>query len=44
MRGDDTSKPAFHFRKEGQKEEDMRAVVFEEVAEKDDMYRIMRER
>ena len=44
LKGEDESKPAFHFKKEGHKESDMRVVVLEEVAGKDDMYRITRER
>ena len=44
MRGGDESKPAYHFKKEGHTEDDMRVVVLEEVAGKDDVYRVMRER
>ena len=44
LRGEDESKPAYHFRKDGHVEEDMGVVVLEEVAGRDDMYRITRER
>ena len=44
LRGEDASKPAFHFKREGHTEEDMKVVVLEEVSGRDDMYRITRER
>lgn len=44
LRAEDESKPAYHFRREGHKEEDMEVVVLEEVTGKDDMYRVTRER
>ena len=44
LRGEDESKPVFHFKKDGHVEEDMRVVVLEEVKGKDDMYRLTRER
>ena len=44
LKGNDTSKPAYHFRRDGHEERDMRVIVLEEVAGKDDMYRITRER
>ena len=44
MRGDDASMPAFHFTKKGHKKVDMSVVVLEELAGKDDMYCITRER
>ena len=44
LRGEDSSKPAFHFKQEGHKEEDMGVVVIEEVRGKDDLYRVTRER
>ena len=44
LRGEDESKPAFHFKREGHVEDDMRVVVLEEVAGRDDMYRVTRER
>ena len=44
LRGEDDSKPVFHFKKEGHKEEDMKVVVLEEVSGRDDMYRVTRER
>ena len=44
LKGEDASKPAYHFRRTGHKEEDMRVVVLEEVAGKDDVYRVTRER
>ena len=44
LRGEDESKPAFHFKKDGHVEQDMRVVVLEEVAGKDDVYRVTRER
>ena len=43
LRGEDETKPAFHF-KEGHCEEDMKVVVIEEVKGRDDLYRITRER
>ena len=43
LRGEDDSKPVFHFKKEGHKEEDMKVVVLE-VSGRDDMYRVTRER
>ena len=44
LKGEDASKPAYHFRRTGHKEEDMRVVVLEEVAGKDDVYRVTQER
>ena len=44
LRGDDSSKPAFHFKQEDHKEQDMGVVVIEEVKGKDDLYRVTRER
>ena len=44
LRGDDPSKPAYHFRRGDHKEEEMGVVVLEEVKGKDDLYRITRER
>ena len=44
LRGNDGSKPACHFRREGHEEEDTEMVVFEEVRGKDDLYLITRER
>ena len=44
LRGDDSTKPAYHFRKEGHTEDDMGVVVLEEVRGKDDLYRVTRER
>ena len=44
LRSGDESKPAYHFKKEGHVEDDMRVVVLEEVAGKDDVYRVGRER
>ena len=44
LRGEDESKPAYHFRRDGHVEGDMEVVVLEEVKGKDDMYRITRER
>ena len=40
----DESKPAFHFRKDGHKEEDMEVIGLEHVPGADDVYRIARER
>ena len=39
LRGEDRTKPAFHFRQEGHTEKDMGVMVIEEVKGKDDMYR-----
>ena len=44
LRGDDATKPAYHFKHKGHKEEDMGVIVIEEVKGKDDMYRVTRER
>ena len=44
LRGNDSSKPAYHFKQEGHTEEDMGLVVKEEVKGKDDLYRVTRER
>ena len=44
LRGDDESKPAFHFKRGDHTEEDMGVVVIEEVKGKDDVYRTTRER
>ena len=44
LRGEDKSKPAYHFRKEDHTEGDMGVMVIEEVKGKDDLYRITRER
>ena len=44
LRGDDRTKPAYHFKQEGHKDEDMGVIVVEEVKGKDDMYRVTRER
>ena len=40
----DESKPAFHFKKDGHKEEDMEVIGLEHVPGTDDVYRIARER
>ena len=40
----DESKPVWHFRRDGHKEEDMKVVVLEEVKGRDDTYRVVRER
>ncbi len=44
LRGEDESKPAFHFRRGDHKTEDMKVIVIEEVKGKDDTYRVTRER
>ena len=44
MRVEDEDKPAFHFKKGGHKETDMKVVGLEQVQGSDDMYRITRER
>ena len=44
LRGEDNSKPAYHFKEDGHTDEDMGVVVIEEVKGKDDMYRVTRER
>ena len=44
LRGDDSTKPAYHFKKQGHRESDMGVVVPEEVKGKDDLYRLTRER
>ena len=44
LKGEDRTKPAFHFRQEGHAEKDMGVMVIEEVKGKDDMYRVTRER
>ena len=43
LRGEDESKPVFHFKDE-HVEGNTRLVVLEEVKRKDDMYRLTRER
>ena len=44
LKSGDESKPAFHFRREGHRADDMGVVVLEEVGGKDDVYRVQRER
>jgi hypothetical protein len=44
MKGTDENKPAFHFKKEGHRKEDMKVIVLEGVPGADDTYRIIRER
>ena len=44
LRGEDQSKPAYHFKRGQHKEEDMGVIVIEEVRGKDDLYRVTRER
>ena len=44
LRGEDKSKPAYHFKKEGHTADDMGVLVIEEVKGKDDLYRLTRER
>ena len=44
LRGEDSTKPAYHFKQEGHTSEDMGVVVIEEVKGKDHMYRVTRER
>ena len=44
LRGEDDTKPAYHFKREGHREDDMAVVVIEEVKGKDDLYRLTRER
>ena len=44
LRGDDESKPAYHFKRANHTEEDMGVVVIEEVKGKDEIYRTTRER
>ena len=44
MRANDESKPAYHFKREGHKEEDMAVIGLEHVPGEDDIYRITRER
>ena len=44
LRGDDSTKPAHHFKQAGHADEDMGVKVIEEVKGKDDMHRVTRER
>ena len=44
LKGEDESKPAYHFRRDGHSERDMGVIVLEQVGGKDDTYRITRER
>ena len=44
LRGEDDTKPAYHFKREGHREDDMAVVVIEEVKGKEDLYRLTRER
>ena len=44
LRGEDKSKPAFHFKREEHTEDNMGVMVLEEVKGKDDLYRLTRER
>ena len=44
LRGEDSSKPAHHFKSTDHSEEDMGVVVIEEVKGKDDLFRVTRER
>ena len=44
LRGQDDTKPAFHFKRDGHSDEDMKVIVVEEVKGRDDLYRVTRER
>ena len=44
LRGGDETKPAYHFKKEGHKEDDMEVIGLENVPGEDDTYRVARER
>lgn len=44
LRSADVEKPAYHFKRQGHKDEDMKVVALEEVPGRDDIYRIQRER
>ena len=44
LRGEDITKPAYHFKQEGHTDGDMGVMVIEEVKGKDDVYRVTRER
>ena len=44
LRGDDSTKPAYHFKRQDHTDNDMEVVVLEEVKGKDDLYRLTRER
>ena len=44
MKGEDESKPVYHFKKNGHECEDMEVIVLEHVGGDDDTYRVMRER
>ena len=44
LRREDNTKPAYHFKQEGHKSEDMEVVIIDEVEGKDNMYRVTRER
>ena len=44
LRAEDENKPAYHFKKDGHKEEDMEVVGLEHVPGDDDVFRIARER
>ena len=44
LRGEDESKPAYHFKRDGHTEDDMEVVGLEHVPGEDDVFRIARER
>ena len=44
LRGDDSTKPAYHFKRQDHTDNNMEVVVLEEVKGKDDLYRLTRER
>ena len=44
LKTEDESKPAFHFKKEGHKEQDMEVIGLEHIPSDDDVYRIAKER
>ena len=44
LKGEDETKPAYHFKRGTHTEDDMGVIVLEEVKGKDDLYRVTRER
>ena len=44
LRAADETKPVYHFKTDGHKEEDMQVVGLERVPGNDDVYRVSRER
>ena len=44
LRGNDDTKAAYHFKREGNQDEDMGVMIIKEMEGKDNVYRVTRER